>query len=398
MEPVAEKKSPLKLQRKLIRIDRGIFKYTTQTGTELFAVRFKHQTEQWRKFGFPTITKARTWLASRQGAVADGRLFPEQAIKKKPQTTFKTFADHWMATCRAKSLKRSTLRRYDAILRKHLIPALGHLSLSAIDRIAVRRMALSLKDQGLQPKTIHNVLGALSSLFSLAQEDGVVTTSNPALKPSKLVQKPKTSERVMVFTHDEEVLVLETAQRDFPHYYPFILLLFRTGMREGEAVALMPADLDLNRRTVEIVRNYTAGHLEDTPKSGKARTVDLSQDLVEELKDYLVVREAEAALAGQALPRWLFTTPDGHIIRSNNFRDRIWKSLLKKAGLGYRWVHATRHTYASRLIMAGANLVYVQKQLGHSSIQITVDLYTHWVDLAERSQVLEVDKLLVGPG
>lgn len=155
---------------------------------------------------------------------------------------------------------------------------------------------------------------------------------------------------------------------------------------------------DFSCRTLAVERNYTAGYLEDTPKSGKARTVDLSQDLVDELKDYLVVREAEAALAGRALPRWLFTTTDGHMIRSNNFRDRIWKALLKTAKLRYRCVHATRHTYATRLIMAEANPVYVQKQLGHSSIQITVDLYTHWVEQAERSQVLEVDRLLVRPG
>ena len=55
----------------------------------------------------------------------------------------------------------------------------------------------------------------------------------------------------------------------------------------------------------------------------------------------------------------------------------MWKSLLKKANLRYRTIHATQHTFATRMIMNGAKLVYVQKQLGHSSIQITVDLYTH---------------------
>ena len=60
----------------------------------------------------------------------------------------------------------------------------------------------------------------------------------------------------------------------------------------------------------------------------------------------------------------------------------------------YRNVHAIRHTYATRMIMAGANLVYVQKQLGHSTIQLTVDTYTHWIEEVERGSILEVDRLL----
>jgi hypothetical protein len=55
-----------------------------------------------------------------------------------------------------------------------------------------------------------------------------------------LIQVPKRGERVEVFTHEEERLVLQTAQEKCPHYYPFILCLFRTGLREGETVALRP--------------------------------------------------------------------------------------------------------------------------------------------------------------
>ncbi len=233
-------------------------------------------------------------------------------------------------------------------------------------------------------------------MYTEAIEDGYVQ-HNPALKTSKLIQTPKRGEEVQVFTHEEEIRILQTAQDHCPHYYPFILCLFRTGMREGEAVALRPDDLDLQGRSVWVQRNFTAGQLSNTPKSRQRRTVDLSLDLVTVLKDYLVVREAEAMLKGQSSEGWLFATPQGEIIRSNNFRDRIWKPLLKTVGVPYRWVHATRHTFATRMIMSGANVVYVQKQLGHSSIQITVDLYTHWLQRAERKTVLEVDRLAVNP-
>ena len=74
-----------------------------------------------------------------------------------------------------------------------------------------------------------------------------------------------------------------------------------------------------------------------------------------------------------------------------------WWVLLKQAGLRYRTVHSTRHTYATRMILLGANLVYVSRQLGHSSIQITVDLYTHWIERSVRRDILEVDRLQVLP-
>ena len=162
-------------------------------------------------------------------------------------------------------------------------------------------------------------------------------------------------------------------------------------------MALRPEDLDLNHRYMLIQRNFTAGRMSDTPKSRKRRTVDLSKDLITVLRETLVVGEAEAMLQGAPREGWLFPATQGGIIRSNNFRDRIWKPLLKAAGLPYRWVHATRHTFATRMIMGGANLVYVQKQLGHSSIQITVDLYTHWIERSERKTVLEVDRLVSQP-
>jgi integrase len=99
-------------------------------------------------------------------------------------------------------------------------------------------------------------------------------------------------------------------------------------------------------------------------------------DLVDTLKGHLAFQEAEAMAASRPRPRWLFTAPEGDIIRSNNFRDRLRDSS-----------HHER-----------ANLVYVQKQLGHSSIKITVDLYTHWIEAVDRGHTREVDRLMLVPG
>jgi integrase len=387
---------------KPVRVGEGLYEYTTTAGLVRYKANIKHHDKYYRKCGFSTISKARKWRQSRVGAIADGRLFPEQEQKRKhaeaaPKVlTIDDYARTWMAACEAKGLKHTTLKRYRGILNEHVLPAFGPLPISAVDRTKMRELVGHLNTKGLKPKTIQNVVMALSALYTEAIEDGWVN-HNPALRPSKLIQVPKRGERVEVFTHEEELVVLQTAQEKCPHYYPFILCLFRTGLREGEAVALRPEDLDLNHRYMLIQRNFTAGRMSDTPKNRKRRTVDLSQDLRTVLRETLVIREAEAMLHGSPSEGWLFPATQGGIIRSNNFRDRVWKPLLKAAGLSYRWVHATRHTFATRMIMGGANLVYVQKQLGHSSIQITVDLYTHWIERSERKTVLEVDRLVGQP-
>ena len=330
--------------------------------------------------------------AKRRGKIADKKPIPEQETAAPTVPLFADYAKSWLAACQAKGLKQTTLRDYRSIVNIRLIPAFGLLPLDQVTRDQVRELVANQKIVGNKPKTIRNVLVPLSAIYEQAIEDGR-NVQNPARKPAKLVKSPKRTIEG-VFTQAEAELVLHAFKTHQPHYYPFALMLFRTGMREGEVVALQPGDLDLRSRHVLTQRNLASGlFMEESPKNGKARSADLAVDLVPVLKDHLAMREAEAALSGQPVSPWLFTTPGQKLIRSNNFRDRVWRPLLKALGLRYRTVHAIRHTYATSMIMDRASLVYVQRQLGHSSITITVDTYTHWIEAAERGDVLEVDRL-----
>jgi integrase len=315
---------------KPIRVGEGLYEYTTATGLIRYKASLKHLGQYHRKFGFPTISKARQWRQSRLGCIADGRLFPEQEQKREREKqqeekrlrqeaeaaqvlTLKGYSDTWMKAKQAMGLKYTTLKRYQSILNIHLNPAFGSLPLKAVDRAKVRELVGTLNDQPLKPKSIKNVLLCLSALYTDAIEDGHVQ-HNPALKPGKLIKTTKRSEQVLPFTHEEEWRVLETAKEHYPHHYPFILLLFRTGLRVGEAVALRPEDLDLRKRSVWVQRNFTAGQLSNSPKSRQKRKVDLAEDLVAIFKDYLVIQEAEALLPGRSQDEWLFTTPQGAMI------------------------------------------------------------------------------------
>jgi len=113
--------------------------------------------------------------------------------------------------------------------------------------------------------------------------------------------------------------------------------------------------------------------------------------LTETLKRLRTSRKRTALKAGKSLAPWVFTTPDGKQVDGDNLRSRVCYRILEKAELPRIRLHDLRHTYASLLIQQGESLAYVQQQLGHSSIQVTVDVYGHLIPGANRAAVDRLD-------
>ena len=125
-------------------------------------------------------------------------------------------------------------------------------------------------------------------------------------------------------------------------------------------------------------------------KTRKSRRVDMSDQLLEEMRSLQTKRKREALAAGTAeIVETVFHT-DGVPTSQNTIRN-IWKRLLKKAELRNMRFHDIRHTYASLLLSRGESPVYVKEQLGHSSIQMTVDIYGHLIPGGNRQAVNALD-------
>jgi len=236
------------MTKTMTRVDVGIYRYTTKGGKTRFMASIKHREKYVRKLGFTTISMVRQWRVSRTGRIAENRLFPEiekQRIEderqrveeeKRQAVTIKSYGETFIQAKEGSGLKFTTIIRYRSIFTTHLTPVWGNIPLTDITRAKVRELVAALNDKGLKSKSIKNVLLCISSMYSDAIEDGHVQ-HNPALRPGKLIKTSKRSEDVVTFSHEEERRVLHTAKEKCPQYYPFILLLFRTGLREGEAVA-----------------------------------------------------------------------------------------------------------------------------------------------------------------
>lgn len=370
------------------RIEPNIYRYETTQGRR-FLVRFSWHHRAFKHEGFQSLTLARAYLTKIKGQQVERRFFPERQQRSKLILT--EYAQHFLETCTLRDLKHNTLRSYRDNLSKHVLPALGHLQVSDISRQHITNLLLAKKDAGLSPNAIRLVLAPLSKLLSDAQEAGLVPV-NPALRPGRITQTRKRRKRIDPFSLQEEAKILEGCERYAPQQYSLALTLFRSGLRIGEAIALERQDLELVRGFALINKNFTNGYLESSSKSGKERQVDLSDELIATLKHHLERLDLEASLRRQPSSSLVFPSPQGKYVTARNWIWRFWYPLLDRLGIRRRAPHHCRHTYASRLIEQNSSLAYIRDQLGHSSIQITVDTYGHLVPGTNRQAVNSLDK------
>ncbi|HUU40177.1 MAG TPA: site-specific integrase [Desulfatiglandales bacterium] len=189
--------------------------------------------------------------------------------------------------------------------------------------------------------------------------------------------------------------LLDTVQRDksLKSWYSLFLLLSRTGLRIGEAVALQWGDIDFNSRFIHVQRGLSRGRIE-LPKNGKTRKVDMSQQLTQALKTHLVESKKKGLALGLGdTPEYIFTNEKGGLLDKDNWRRRVFIKALKKTELRGIRIHDLRHTYATLRISKGDNIQDVSNQLGHHSVKLTLDVYTHWIPGKKKAEVDALDDM-----
>ena len=286
--------------------------------------------------------------------------------------------------------KPTTYDDYQKIWKRDILPIIGGLDLEDVTREKIKALACAGFKKGQSPKTVQNVIRTLSSMLSHAVEDELIKV-NPALRPGKFLPKVSKRRSINPLTRKEVAVLLETVKAKAPRHYALMLCAVRTGVRMGELLALQWGDVDYHGRFLEIRRNYTHWQI-TTPKSGESRRVDMSLELTQALKDLYLDRQLEAAAKGwEDVPEWIFCNETGGLLHPNNLRDRVFYRALRVAGLRKVRFHDLRHTFASLLLQQGESPVYVKEQMGHSSIQITVDLYGHLIPGGNKQAVDRLD-------
>src|SRR5262245_25589391 len=283
----------------------------------------------------------------------------------------------------------------------------------------VRELIATKKKAGLSQSSIRNIMAPIRGMYNHAIEDDDAQR-NPASRMGKFNKRNGGKPPINPLTREETQVMLDKAETDFAHYYPLFLCAPRSGLREGELIALKGIDIDFNGRFIDVQRTLSRGRIKK-PKNGKSRRVDMSTRFAAVRSDHLSRKRAAAlrkemekpagerrdaaTVVNEVMEDWLFTTPEiiaktkpakrkprgGTQLDPSNLRKMFYR-LLTVAKLRRVRFHDLRHTFASLLIQQGESLAYIRDQLGHSSIQITVDTYGHLVPGGNRQAVDKLDE------
>jgi integrase len=287
-----------------------------------------------------------------------------------------TYTEVYLTT----AVKLTTLATYDCSFTRHILPKLGHLRLDQITRLDVEKfIAQLIRDKKLSRSSIRIVMSCLTACLNHAIEHDIITR-NPTYKTAKLYRHaPTRTKEIQPLNEGEVRRFLEAAIKHHRNYYELFLCAIHTGMRSAELAGLQWDDVDSEGKYIVVKRQVVWGQIETT-KANKVRRIDLSSALLEALRELKRRRREEYFVSGKnRIPEWIFSNGNGDPLDMHNVKNRHFYPCLEKAGLRRIRFHDLRHSFATILIQNGEPIAYVQKQLGHSSIKLTVDTYTHWM-------------------
>jgi len=314
--------------------------------------------------------------------------------------TVAEFLDEWLNFIKP-SVAPKTHERYAEICRKGIAPLLGEVTLAKLktDRIdAAFSKALSEPRSGktapLAPRTVHHYRRVLIKALQQA-----VVWERLTKNPAHATTPPKVERQQMLAYDAKQTAELLEAFRETRMFIP-VLLAVMCGLRRGEIAALRWKHVSDNMQALTIAESAEqtkAGVRYKETKSGRSRTVALSSTVLAELRAHRV-RQAEEQLRLGLRPdgnSFVVAQPDGSPLQPRSLTHE-WVRLLSKTTLPRIRFHDLRHTHASQMLSAGVHPKIASERLGHSSIGITLDLYSHVMPGMQADAAEQVDAAIRG--
>lgn len=280
------------------------------------------------------------------------------------------------------TMKYATQKSYAYFLRVHLIPALGALALRELSRERIQAMLNAKLAAGLAWETVHHLQCALSKILGTAVEWGLIE-ANP-VRMTRLPRRSRNRQRVVLTPEQLRLLLARLPEPS----RSLVLLLTVTGLRVGELLALRWRNVDLGAAWLRVEETVYDGHF-DAPKSRHSvRLVPLGP---------LAIAVLLARHAPHDPAALVFSSTKGTVLDRHTLLSRQLKPAAKALGLGNVNWHLLRHSNATLHDSIGTPLGTVQALLGHSSSEITRQVYLHSLTEDRRMAVEKLEALLIGP-
>ncbi|HYN37179.1 MAG TPA: site-specific integrase [Actinomycetota bacterium] len=350
--------------------------------------RYKNASGKWLSRTFTRKVDAENHLTKVKSEILRGE-YLDPAVQR---VTVDQAAGEWIQGREDRGRKPKTINGYRGILGRHIEPAFRGRPLMSVTPGDVDQWLATLAAKPLSESQVRQCLSALSGIYKLAARRGYVLT-NPATT-AELPSFDKVASARRQFLTAEQVITLAEAMPS--PYDTLVYVLAFGGLRFGEAAALRRRSVLLDQRRLVISESVADinGHLLfGSTKNRKSRPVHLPASLCMMLKGHLFhyVRDEDDAL--------VFTSSTGATLRNGNFRKRIWLPAVEAAGLPSDLrIHDLRHTCASLMIAQGIPPMVVSEHLGHSSVAVTLGVYSHLFDDAKEKAAAVMEGLFPNVG
>jgi integrase len=245
--------------------------------------------------------------------------------------------------------------------------------------VQIMRFYTSLLEEGISEEFVQYLHIILKKSFTTAIKWGLLKNNI-----MNKVDKPRRKRKEMqVWTLEEATRFLEEAKKSRPHFYMLYLLAIFTGMRKGEILALRWKDCMLDERKISVSKtlSYIKGQgivCQETKTERSNRIISISDTVIEELKRYRIHQQKVKLMLGNAYQDngYIIAKENGEPLNPNYVFNHF-KKLLQKASVPPIRFHDLRHTHATIMLGLGEHPKIVSERLGHSSIQITLNTYSH---------------------
>jgi len=345
----------------------------------------------------------------------------------KPGADKKTLWDwlyHWLNECIKPNVRIKTFEKYESCLKSYIKPALGEQPIRKLAPEDFRKVFNEMlikggrSGSGVSTSTVRATRRYVSMAFNQAIEDGIITRNIiHATKPPRLVKKEirplneEQANKLLQVAKDGEYFYIGVKQRRKPSRaseyhrkmsYTVILLALNTGMRLGEIFGLTWDDIDLPKNLVNVRRSLvssaTKGMIFQEPKTkGSKRRIPVTETVKRALELYKTEQQEYINFLGDKYDTkesLVFANLFGKPVDTSNFTTRYFKKMLEQAGLDRGFCfHDLRHTHATLLLKQGVNIKVISERLGHSTIQMTLDTYSHLMPDMQQTAVQALEAL-----
>jgi integrase len=325
-------------------------------------------------------------------------------VKTSDRMTVNQLLDRWFNDVLRHQVASPALANYQSIAEHHIRPTLGRKQLKRLETADIDALLSAKLDSGLSVSTVRRIRSVLAQALTQAQRWEFVPRNAATLS-----RPPKAARREGRGMTPEEARTFMTGVAGHRLEAVFVAML-GTGLRRGEALALKWSDVDLGHATLTVSRQLRREDGPINPETGKheggslvlidpkteksRRQVDLPSFVVTALRAHKARQAVERLKVGAAWQEggYVFTSGIGTALDPRNV-SRQFSDVAARVGLGAWHIHELRHSAASLMIAQGQPIEVVSAVLGHSSIRMTVDTYTHVAPSGRKAAAAAMDDL-----